>query len=172
MIEPVVLTELRDDDSEVLFRWINDRELVLLSGAFEPVARAAHDAWFASVRTRSDTLIRAIRRDDGGELIGTCQLHAIDRTHGSAELRIRIGERTAWGSGHGTAALRLLLAEGFGALRLHRIWLQVLASNERARRAYRRVGFREEGVLRDGARIEGRYEDLVLMAILAGDAAA
>lgn len=40
MSEPVVLTELRDDDSEVLFRWINDRELVLLSGAFEPVARA------------------------------------------------------------------------------------------------------------------------------------
>ena len=45
MLEP-----LRDEDSDVLFAWINDPELVQLSAVFRPVTRVEHDAWFASAQ--------------------------------------------------------------------------------------------------------------------------
>ncbi len=48
--ERVRLTPLRDEDSDRLFAWINDRELVVSSAPFRPVARADHDAWFAAIR--------------------------------------------------------------------------------------------------------------------------
>ena len=50
MAERVRLAPLRDEDSDRLFAWINDRDLVVLSAPFRPIERAEHDAWFASIR--------------------------------------------------------------------------------------------------------------------------
>jgi RimJ/RimL family protein N-acetyltransferase len=137
------LEPLRDEDSDALFAWINDRELVELSAVFRPVSRAEHDAWFHSVRTRDDVAIYAIRED--GALVGTCQL-ILEGTE--AELRIRIGVRAAQGRGIGTWAVRELVRRGFEELGLERIWLQVFAVNARAIRAYEKAGFT---TVRDGA---------------------
>jgi RimJ/RimL family protein N-acetyltransferase len=49
---------------------------------------------------------------------------------------------------------------------LVRIELTVHADNERAIAFYKRVGFEKEGVLKDAVRIDGRYKDLILMAIV------
>jgi RimJ/RimL family protein N-acetyltransferase len=165
----VELTTVRDEDSDTLFRWINDRELVVLSSAFHPVTRAAHDAWFARAQSSDEVAFFAIRTFDLNEFIGSCQLHTIDRTHRSAELQIRIGSRAHWSHGFGTEAVRLLLDVGFTDLSLHRVYLHVLADNERAQRAYLRAGFRREGVLRDAAFVDGRYQDLIVMGILDGE---
>jgi RimJ/RimL family protein N-acetyltransferase len=165
----VRLGPLEDRDSDTLFAWINDRELVVLSSPFAPVHRAAHDAWFQQIRKREDTAIFAIRMVDGDRLVGSCQLHSIDRTHDAAELQIRLGERDVWGMGLGTEAVELLLDYGFAGLGLHRICLHVLAGNERARHLYAGVGFREEGVLREAAMIDGRRTDLLIMGKLETD---
>jgi RimJ/RimL family protein N-acetyltransferase len=135
-----MLEELRDEDSDPLFAWINDPELVRLSAVFRPVTREEHDAWFASVRAREDVAIFALRED--GELVGTCQL-IVDGDE--AELRIRIGVASAQGRGRGTAAVRALVAFGFEELGLRRIWLQVFAVNARAIRAYEKAGFTRYG---------------------------
>jgi RimJ/RimL family protein N-acetyltransferase len=142
----LALEPLRDEDSDTLFAWINDRDLVERSAIFRPVARAEHDAWFEGVRRREDVLIRAIRVV--GVLVGTCQLFA---DGAEAELRIRIGTASARGRGLGTEAVRLLTARGFAELGLRRIWLQVFAANAQAIRAYEKAGFRQFG--RDGPTI-------------------
>jgi RimJ/RimL family protein N-acetyltransferase len=165
--ERIMLSPLRDEDSELLFRWINDRELVLLNAPFSPVAEADHRRWFDAMRTRDDAVIFGIRTIGDDELIGSCQLHGIDRRHRRAELQIRIGERAAWGHGYGTEAVQLLVAYGFEKLGLHRVELHVFATNEPALRTYERAGFRREGVKRDGAFLEDAFVDVVAMAILA-----
>jgi RimJ/RimL family protein N-acetyltransferase len=165
--DSVRLGPLRDEDSDLLFRWINDRDLVVFNAPFRPVSRADHDSWFEGVRERDDTHIYAIRLVD--QLVGTCQLHGLDPTHRSAELQIRIGDRSTWGGGIGTAAVTELLRLGFGELGLHRIHLHVFATNERARRLYRRAGFQEEGTLREAAFVEGEWMDIVVMAVLESD---
>ena len=45
----------------------------------------------------------------------------------------------------------LALDHAFGPLRLHRVSLRVLASNERAVKCYRACGFAEEGREREAA---------------------
>ena len=137
------LGPLRDEDSDALFAWINDRELVELSAVFRPVSRAEHDAWFAAIRARDDVAIYAIRED--GALVGTCQL-ILEGTE--AELRIRIGVRSAQGRGIGTWAVQELIRIGFEELSLRRIWLQVFGVNARAIRAYEKAGLR---TVSDGA---------------------
>jgi RimJ/RimL family protein N-acetyltransferase len=162
--ERVVLTPLRDEDSDRLFTWINDRELVVRSAPFHQVARADHDAWFASVRERDDVRIFAIRRIDGDELIGSCQLHSIEPGR-SAELQIRIGERREQGKGYGREAVELLLREAFGPLGLRRVTLHVFASNAPARAVYAKAGFRELPGVRETVEIDGRAEPVLRMAV-------
>jgi RimJ/RimL family protein N-acetyltransferase len=163
---PVRLTPLEEADLPVLFEWINNRELVLLSSAYKPVSAAEHRRWFDEIRERRDAYIFAIRTQDDSRPIGTCQLHNVSRTHRSAELQIRIGDSGARGRGFGTEAVRLLVQFGFRELELHRIYLHVFATNTTAQRTYEKVGFVREGLLRDAAFVDGKYVDTVIMSIL------
>jgi RimJ/RimL family protein N-acetyltransferase len=49
---------------------------------------------------------------------------------------------------------------------MNRVWLHVYEYNERGLRAYERVGFKREGVLRQHRYHEGRYWDTIVMGIL------
>ena len=167
--ENVVLEDLRDADSDRLFEWINDRELVVRSAQFQPVSRADHEAWFERIRRAEDVEIFGIRRASDDELIGSCQLRDIDRRHGSADLQIRIGAEADRGLGLGTEAVGLLLSYAFGEMGLHRVGLQVFPSNEGAIRAYEKAGFRREGVLREAALIDGERTDIIVMGALRGE---
>lgn len=160
----VTLSPLRPEDSPLLFTWINDRALVELSAPFRPITRAEHDAWFEQIRHQEAVRIFGIRED--GRLVGSCQLHSVHPVHRSAELQIRIGADDARGRGVGKKALSQLLAYGFDELDLHRIYLHVFATNERAIRLYEQLGFRREGVLCEAASIDGAWVDVLLMAVL------
>jgi ribosomal protein S18 acetylase RimI-like enzyme len=69
--------------------------------------------------------------------------------------------------GLGTAFLSLVLDEAFGSLGAERFHLDCFADNARAQRAYRKLGFTRDGVLRQAYSLaDGTRTDLVMMAIL------
>ncbi len=70
------------------------------------------------------------------------------------------------GEGRGTDVLVPVIDLIFDRLNAHRIQLDAYADNERAIRAYERVGFRREGVRRAAVIRDGVWVDLVLMAAL------
>jgi RimJ/RimL family protein N-acetyltransferase len=66
------------------------------------------------------------------------------------------------GKGLGAALLRAALEEA--CKQYTRIELTVRAGNTRAIALYERFGFAHEGVCRDAILVDGRYEDLIVMA--------
>lgn len=162
----VVLAPITNADAPTLFKWINDRDLVLFNAPFRPVHETSHREWVKGLAGRRDLVAFAIRLKKGGALIGMCQLTGINAVSRSADLQIRIGVEGARGKGLGLEAVRLLLARGFRDLNLHRISLQVFATNTRAIKTYEAAGFRHEGTLRDAAFIDGRFVDMRVMAVL------
>jgi UDP-4-amino-4,6-dideoxy-N-acetyl-beta-L-altrosamine N-acetyltransferase len=160
----VSLSSIRPEDSETLFRWINDPETVRFNAAYKPVHWAGHEEWCRSLGTSPARQVFAIRLKD--RLIGVVQLVDIDPVHRSAELTIRIGEATDRGCGYGPEAIRLATDFAWRDLNLHRVWLRVFADNARAVRAYRKAGFVEEGTLREAAHIDGRYVDMRIFGML------
>jgi diamine N-acetyltransferase len=103
---------------------------------------------------------------DDGEPLGFVLLAGLTGEHRTVELRRIVLVRR--GEGVGRRALELVLERAFGELGAHRVWLDVKPRNERARRAYRAVGFVEEGVMRDALSAPGGgRESLVLMSMLA-----
>ena len=71
------------------------------------------------------------------------------------------------GRGYGTPFLGMVLDWVFREATAYRVWLDVLADNDRARHVYMRGGFTEEGLLRRAYKLpdESRI-DLILMSIL------
>lgn len=164
--EKVVLTELRRSDSEALFRWINDPEVVRFNAAYTPVHESGHLAWFDRVTTDRDRIVFGVRTPESERIIGVLQLVDIHPIHRSAELIIRIGEDADRGKGLGSEAVGLAIAFGFRHRNLQRIWLRVFADNPRAIRAYEKAGMVREGLLRRAYYIDGAWRDEVVMAAL------
>jgi RimJ/RimL family protein N-acetyltransferase len=105
----------------------------------------------------------AVTVDD--RLIGSCLLMDEDPLARHASVGISLA-LDATGKGYGTDAMRVLIDYAFVRRNLRRLHLTVIASNERAIASYRKLGFVEEGRLREHAWVRGRYEDEVRMGLL------
>ena len=168
MSSAVRLRPVVNSDSEILFRWINNHDLVVFNAPFREVSRPEHDAWFAGIQSRNDIAFFVIEDKERCEVIGSCQLFNIHSVHRSAELQIRIGSTTSQNRGLGSEAVRQLIAHGFSKLDLHRISLHVFANNQRAIHVYEKNKFVREGLLRQAARVDGQWLDVVCMARVRG----
>jgi RimJ/RimL family protein N-acetyltransferase len=70
------------------------------------------------------------------------------------------------GRGLGREATRLVLVWGFDVLGLHRIQLEVLATNSPAIRCHTACGFRQEGVRREAQLYPDGWKDFTVMGLL------
>jgi ribosomal-protein-serine acetyltransferase len=103
-----------------------------------------------------------------GEIVGGAGFHALDRLNHSTSIGYWL-TADAQGSGLMTATVRALLDHAFHAWDLHRVVIEAVVDNARSRAIPERLGFTDEGVLREAKLIRGRYEDAVLYAMLASD---
>ncbi len=110
----------------------------------------------------------AIERRLPSDLIGGVELGGLDNPHRCAELRLWIADKE-WGKGFATEAALAVLRFGFRELALHRIDAMHLVRSEAAAAVLRKVGMRQEGVLRERVRKVGRFEDVALCAVLADE---
>ena len=79
-----------------------------------------------------------------------------------------MGERHA-GQGHMHGALKLVIPYIFSSLQLHRIEAACIPDNTRSIRLLEKVGFRQEGYLREYLKINGEWRDHVMFSLLAAD---
>jgi RimJ/RimL family protein N-acetyltransferase len=166
-LDDVVLRRPETKDLEALYRQKNDPEVAEQLGGFSRgYSRADIVDWLERHRRASDEVLWAIADAQDDACLGHAGLYRIDHRVRSAEFAIMIGERAAQGRGLGKKITQFALRYGFEDLNLHRIELSFLSSNDRARRLYEGVGFKEEGVLRAAQYKAGRYLDVVLMSIL------
>jgi RimJ/RimL family protein N-acetyltransferase len=131
----------------------------------EPIA-GTHEFW-ERTRVKTDWGIFAIETL-AGEFAGLCGLEQVSGRNRSAELGIWIG-KPYWDKGYGTDAVRTLCRFGFREMNLQRVHLRVYETNPRGRRAYEKVGFKEEGRLRRSHFVDGRYVDVLVMGLLGED---
>jgi diamine N-acetyltransferase len=102
---------------------------------------------------------------ESGAVVAFAILRDVGDLHGNVYLKRVAVARP--GHGWGTAFLRLLLDEAFGPMGANRLHLDCFADNARAQRAYRKLGFSRDGILRQAYRLaDGTRTDLVMMAVL------
>ena len=164
--ERVLLRPFEREDLVYVRKWLNDPEIRHLTGEVLPMSQAAAEAWYERAKSDPERVWFAIVEKDSGQVIGETGLLRMFHAWRTTDLTIIIGEKSAWGKGYGTEALRLLMDYAFGSLNFHRIAIGVVSTNERALRFYEKAGFRREGVQRDGYYYNHKYQDFIMMSIL------
>ena len=97
--------------------------------------------------------------------VGYVILTGLENPHLAINLRrIVVVEK---GNGYGRQILQWVKAFAFDTLSWHRLWLDVLVSNQRAQSLYKSEGFVVEGRLRDSWQTASGYEDMLIMSMLA-----
>lgn len=165
----VRLRAIERDDLPRYVTWFNDPEVRQNLNMFLPMSQAEEEKWYEDLLNREPMerpLAIDVKEGDNWVHVGGCGIFSFDKLARSAELGISIGDKSYWDKGYGTDALKTLMRHGFETLNLRRISLQVFESNPRAVNVYERLGFIEEGRLRQSRFIQGRYEDTLIMAIL------
>ena len=97
--------------------------------------------------------------DEKDEYLGTISLKNISKKDCKAEYAI-VTRKKAQGTGVAKRATQELINYAFEELGLHKIYLNVLADNMRARTFYEKCGFIQEGIATDAIRLNGEYKSL------------
>ena len=167
--EMVVLRPIGARDADSMWDMCHDPEGTRLTGTVTEFSREQIDGWCAAVADRDGRADWAITHSSD-EYLGEIVLNSIDAHSRNANLRLslRSGHR---GRGFGGEAISLVLDYAFAqapeGLGLHRVALDVLSINPRARALYGSLGFVEEGRRREAHRDGEHWCDFIDMALLA-----
>lgn len=103
-----------------------------------------------------------------GALCGAIGLHRVDRANRNTSVGYWLDEAHE-GKGIITSACRAIVTEGFNTFGLHRIEIRCATWNHRSSAVPRRLGFVEEGILRDAEWLHDKWVDLRVFSMLARD---
>jgi len=104
-----------------------------------------------------------------GEKIGQVNYNEIDKKNKKVELDIIIGSQKRLGKGLGTDALKILIEHLFNSFDINKIVISARANNPRAIKAYQKVGFKKEGLLREEDYFKDKFIDCIRFGLLRKD---
>jgi RimJ/RimL family protein N-acetyltransferase len=165
----IVLREYRWEDLPHIRAWVNDHEITKnLNDIFLFPNTVYETENFLRSMIEGTAASKGFVISDKETLsyMGQIDLHQLDYRNRNAALGIVIGKKDCQGKGYGSEAITLLQRFVFHTLNLHRLELDVYEFNERAYHCYLKCGFREEGRMRQKLYRDGRYWDVIKMAIL------
>jgi RimJ/RimL family protein N-acetyltransferase len=160
------LRPLEREDAPAVATWFNDPQVRHTLQRYQPMTVREEEEFLASAGRGEHDLVLGIVLKQDDRLIGATGLHKIDARNRHCAFGIVIGDKDEWGKGYGREATRLVVDHAFETLNLNRVWLHVYEYNPRGIRAYEKVGFKREGVLRQDNFRDGRYWDTIVMGIL------
>jgi [ribosomal protein S5]-alanine N-acetyltransferase len=156
-----------DDCTPRYVEWLRDPE----------VNRYLETRWVEQTLETVRAFVEAAERDSASHLlaiidsetqlhIGNIKIGPVNAHHLCADISYFIGERTFWGRGYATEAVRLASGIGFDRLELHRLQAGIYASNVGSARALEKAGYVREAVFEQQLAGTEGWEDHVWYRLL------
>lgn len=166
----IELTDFTTNDISELMTWIkSEDELVLWAGSrFKwPFDRRQMEDYMTRrlANNLQYTIFKAVDPKTKAT-IGHIELATIDFTNLSATVVHVLIKPDLRNKGYGREMVKKVLEYGFNFLNLHRIDLVVFDFNRQAIACYQKLGFKEEGLMRDTKRVGNSYWSMYLMSML------
>ncbi len=169
--ERVTLHTIEEDDLDFIGRFRNHPDIRVPLTDSDVRNRKQLEEYFEEQISDDDGInllvcIEGTDESDDVEPIGEVAIPWIRDTHGSGMLMYWIAPAHQ-GNGYVTEATELLLDHAFSERRLHKIWTHVIESNPGSQRVLEKLGFEQEGRLREECFIDGDFEDIYRYGLLA-----
>jgi ribosomal-protein-alanine N-acetyltransferase len=159
----VTFHPVEEDDLEFLQELINHPDVREGISSTRPVSMADEREWFESDEEGVQFLVAA-----DGERVGTMSFRATSDEWGTTELAYFF-DPGAWGNGYATDAVDRMVEYAFEERRLAKVWARAFAFNDASQRVLEKVGFEQEGRLREQAFARGERVDMLRFGLLADE---
>lgn len=158
------------DVNENYLKWLNEPDVTtgLASGTFPSTLAALH-RFVEQKSTDKNTVMLAICDAVTNKHIGNIKLDNFDWVSRTCELGVLIGEKEYWGKGIGSEVCKLTIRYAFQQLNIRKILLCVYANNPGAIKVYKKLGFVNEGTLREHIWSNGSYIDKHFMGLFSAE---
>ncbi len=162
------LRKLRRNDAASITRHIND--VTIARGTFIPHPYKLTDAEAFLKRSQREWRQGigyhwGIEDPADGQIIGCVGLEGTGSKHHNAEAGYWLSKRYR-GRGILLEALPLAVGFAFNELKLVRVQAHVMVGNDVSAHILEKCGFKHEGCMRKRIKHRGRYQDLLLFAVL------
>ncbi len=156
-------------DVDALFDIYSDAAMMRYWSSPAMTERAEAEALLAKVHAGfagKSAFQWGVERKDDGRLLGSCTLFYLHPANQRAEIGYALAS-AYWKKGYMTEALTALLDYAFGPMRLRRLEADIDPRNENSMRIVGRLGFRQEGLLRERWNVAGEIQDTAFLGLLA-----
>jgi RimJ/RimL family protein N-acetyltransferase len=159
-----------DDADSDYIKWMNDSNITqFLETGYFPSSASDLEDYISDIADNDDVLFLAIIDIQSEKHIGNIKLGPINWIHRRGDIGILVGEEDFWGQGIATEAIRLITSHAFNNLNLHKLTAGCYEENKGSKKAFEKVGFKEEGRREKHAHYDGSYTDSVYLGLLRKD---
>lgn len=153
-----MIRRLEHKDAALMLEWMHDKETArAFRFPFEQSTMESVTAFIDNSFSEVNKHFAVVNEQD--EYLGTVSLKNISMVNRCAEYAIVV-RSAARGTGVAKQATDYIVNYAFHTLGLHKVYLNVLDRNERAKHFYQKCGFEYEGTARDAILLNGMYESL------------
>lgn len=165
--EKVILVKPNRDDMPLLLEWRNNPDYRKYYREYRESNLEDQIKWYEETMMKDNSWLHfAVKPiEEPNKLIGVVCLNHIHSVYRTAEFGITLGDISYRGKGYGKDMLLTIIKYGFDQLNLNRIWCEVYSNNESIH-LYRKIGFKDEGVLRQHIFKDGKYLDSYMLGML------
>ena len=167
----LLLRPLRHDDAATILRIHSDPTVMqyMSTPPWTDIAQAnAMVERDLGAMVKGEFLRLGLERLEDGALLGCCTLFHLDAGCRRAEIGYDM-DAAVWGKGYMHEALTCLLNYGFDEMNLNRVEADIDPRNLGSAKSLERLGFRQEGFLRERWIIDGVVSDTALFGLLRSD---
>lgn len=157
---------LEETDLEFVHELNN--EYSIMSYWFEEPYESLTELKYLCEKHMMDNDERRFVIEDDGVLAGIVELVDINYIHRNCEIQIIVKPEFN-GRGYAKFAFSECLSYAFNILNMHKVYLYVDTSNDRAVHIYEKSGFEIEGTLKEQFYTKGEYQNAYLMGLLKRD---
>lgn len=161
-MELINFVNMNQEEARMVLRWRNNDEVRKWMYRETPITAEEHKDFLASLKTDPRNFYYLVK--EGERYLGVINLTRLDYANRHAYLGIyRNPEEEIIHTG--TKLGRILLTLAFDIAGLHTLKLEVIEDNERAIHLYKKMGFVEEGRLREFVFRDGKWKDVIIMGM-------
>lgn len=162
----VILRKVLESDLEMIMNWRMSPEVTKYMYTDPSLSLDDQYNWFKKINQNCDNEKYWIIELDNGTPVGLMSVNDIDYRHGQASWAYYIGSTEARGKGLGRILECNMYDYAFYTLNLNKLWCEVFEFNEKVIKIHEKFGSKVEGEFFDHIKKNGKYLNVVRMAIL------
>ncbi|MEZ0609571.1 UDP-4-amino-4,6-dideoxy-N-acetyl-beta-L-altrosamine N-acetyltransferase [Fibrella sp. WM1] len=160
----VILREMAQEDIELVRSWRNQPEVSKYMYTDGYISEEQQQKWFDAMH--SDHTNKYWMINYNGTDIGVASLYGISQVLSSCYWAFYLGDTTNQGVGIGSKIEFNVLDYVFNTLKLNKLRCEVIVFNEKVTSMHEKFGFRREAYYRQHVKKDGRWQDVVGLAML------